>query len=167
MERYAGLSPEMIRLARTDVGEMAEMILKAAQTRGESFALSVVARVINDNQGNRRVLQKIHDRLVDEGRRRLAQKFRREAKEMGHVVLKAPSPSARGRQAGLGHTIKKIFGRFPRDSRAKRGRKHQVMLTGDTAKVLKRKNYDTVFLEDLSEKEVMALAKLMIARLHV
>ena len=54
---------------------------------------------------------------------------------------------------------KKVYSKFPSDSRMKRGGRLQVMLTGTTASRLKRDDYSLVYLDELSAEDLSALAK--------
>lgn len=55
---------------------------------------------------------------------------------------------------------KAVYERFSPDSRMKSGGALRVMLTGDSAKVLRRDDYETVALADLSDAEIQKLASL-------
>lgn len=53
---------------------------------------------------------------------------------------------------------KMVFAKFPPDSRQKSGNRLTVMLTGPTAKALRRDAYETVALADLKDSELQKLA---------
>ncbi len=55
---------------------------------------------------------------------------------------------------------KLVFSKFPPDSKRKSGQSLVVMLTGNTAKELRRKNYETVVLSQLSLDELQTLARI-------
>lgn len=59
---------------------------------------------------------------------------------------------------------KKVYSKFPPDSRMKRGGRLQVMLTGNTASKLKKPNYELVFLDELSDKDLDTLADMFKVR---
>lgn len=61
-------------------------------------------------------------------------------------------------------TERAIYRSFPSDSKMKRGGKLIVMLTGESARKLKRSDYVPVALEDLSEKDLGALVDVMKVR---
>lgn len=61
--------------------------------------------------------------------------------------------------------FKKIAAKFPKDSKSKVGGKVKIMLTGDSAKVIGRKDYDSVTLDDLSFEELKKLADLFKVKL--
>ena len=56
-----------------------------------------------------------------------------------------------------------IAAKFPPDSKKGKGPNRVLMLTGDTAKALGRKNYDSVKLSELSDEEIDKLHKLVTA----
>ena len=53
---------------------------------------------------------------------------------------------------------KKVYAKFPPDSKSKHGSRLKVMLTGKTAEVLRKSSYSLVFLDELSDKELETLA---------
>lgn len=54
-----------------------------------------------------------------------------------------------------------VYRAFPPDSKSKRGGRLEVMLTGNTAKILREPEYTTVVLGELSEEDLRKLATLL------
>lgn len=67
------------------------------------------------------------------------------------------SPSLRRRAMTRSQKENSIAANFPPDSKKGRGQNRTVMLTGDVAKVLGRKSYDTVKLSGLSDSDLNKL----------